>query len=463
MTEPRRDQDALPRLLTIMGSGETSPTMVKTHRQLIGRLGPPPVPAVLLDTPFGFQENADDISARAQEYFDKSVGVSLEVASWRSTHQDALQRETALARLRSARYVFAGPGSPSYALNQWVGSVVPGLLADKLQVGATGGAITFASAAALTLGVSTVPVYEVYKVGLAPHWLNGLDLLAQAGLRAAVIPHFNNAEGGNHDTRFCYLGERRLAAIEAELPEGAFVLGVDEHTGCVLDLDAGTATVVGLGVVTVRSHGRAVQIQSGQSVPIPRLGELANELATGGAAVAPVASSGGTADGGRSPAEELAGAGSADAKTSPGALVSSAGSRESPLMAAVRDYEAAFSQALDSRDVRAAARTILEFDDELAAWSGDTLQSDQADQGRAVLRSMVVRLGQLAEVGARDPRSVLAPFVEALLDVRTGARKDKRWTDADTVRDRLVALGIEVRDTPSGTEWDLAGSGSDAS
>ena len=42
----------VPRLLTIMGSGETSPTMVKVHRQLLGRLGPPPVPAVLLDTPF---------------------------------------------------------------------------------------------------------------------------------------------------------------------------------------------------------------------------------------------------------------------------------------------------------------------------------------------------------------------------------------------------------------------------
>ena len=35
--------------------------------------------------------------------------------------------------------------------------------------------------------------------------------MAEAGLDAVVIPHFDNAEGGNHDTRFCYLGERRLA------------------------------------------------------------------------------------------------------------------------------------------------------------------------------------------------------------------------------------------------------------
>ena len=31
------------------------------------------------------------------------------------------------------------------------------------------------------------------------------------GLPAVVVPHYDNAEGGHHDTRFCYLGERRLA------------------------------------------------------------------------------------------------------------------------------------------------------------------------------------------------------------------------------------------------------------
>ena len=41
-----------------MGSGETTPTMAKVHRELFDRLGPAPVPAVLLDTPYGFQANA---------------------------------------------------------------------------------------------------------------------------------------------------------------------------------------------------------------------------------------------------------------------------------------------------------------------------------------------------------------------------------------------------------------------
>jgi len=75
-----------------------------------------------------------------------------------------------------------------------------------------------ASAAALTLGRYTIPVYEIYKVGEAPRWLEGLDLLTPIGLPVAVVPHYDNAEGGNHDTRFCYLGEHRLRMLEDELP-----------------------------------------------------------------------------------------------------------------------------------------------------------------------------------------------------------------------------------------------------
>src|SRR5207249_473680 len=153
----------LPRLLAVMGSGETSPTMVKTHRALFDRLGPAPVPAVVLDTPFGFQENADELAAKAVEYFRESVGRELGVASLRDAAvADAVEVETMHARVREARYVFAGPGSPSYALRQWQRTRVPQLLADKLR---EGGAIVFASAAALTLGRVTVPVYEIYKVG----------------------------------------------------------------------------------------------------------------------------------------------------------------------------------------------------------------------------------------------------------------------------------------------------------
>ncbi len=123
---------AMARLLVIMGSGETSPTMSKVHRDLLDRVGPGP--AVMLDTPFGFQENADDISSKALAYFKGSVQRELTVASFRAAEGvDPLEYETTLARLREAVYVFAGPGSPSYALAQWSASQVPAVLAQKLR------------------------------------------------------------------------------------------------------------------------------------------------------------------------------------------------------------------------------------------------------------------------------------------------------------------------------------------
>ncbi|CAN5405308.1 hypothetical protein BH18ACT1_BH18ACT1_09290 [soil metagenome] len=410
-----------PRLLAIMGSGETSPTMTKTHRELLARVGSP---AVLLDTPFGFQANADELVGKVVEYFRVSVGASIELASWRSSAAaDAVATETALARLRAARYVFAGPGSPSYALRHWTAGPVPALLADKL---AGGGCVNFASAAALTLGVATVPVYEIYKVGAEPTWLEGLDLLGGAtGLRCAVIPHYDNAEGGTHDTRFCYLGEDRLAALEEGLPEDVFVLGVDEHTALVLDLDAWTATVSGRGGATVRRGGSSEAFPAGAVVALDELGRI-------------------EAGGGRPSTTASAPSGAAYVTAS-----------DSPLLDQMRTLEAGFVDALGRRDVDAAVAAVLELDTALVDWSRDSLQSDHLDQGRSVLRSMVLCLGEVARSGARDPAEVVGPFVEAVLDARTRARSGGDYAAADALRDQLVAAGVELRDSPEGTDWRL--------
>jgi hypothetical protein len=417
-----------------MGSGETAPTMIKVHRELLERLGPDPVVAALLDTPFGFQANADDIVARTREYFEQSVGHDLQVASFRSAAAaDPLDYERMLVSLRGARYIFAGPGSPSYALRQWAGSLVPKVLVEKLQ---TGGCVTFASAAAVTLGQVSVPVYEIYKVGEEPHWLDGLDLMAELGLNVAVIPHYDNAEGGTHDTRFCYLGEPRLARLETELDDDAFVLGVDEHTALVLDVEAGTAEVMGRSTVTVRKLGRSTVLPVGTVVPIADLGAMAS--GSGDRAGAGVAAPSG--QGGGEPV---------------GVSAETPRVATSPLLEAVTRLEAAFDEAVAARDAAAAVRAVLELDDVLVAWSRDTLQSDEGDRARAALRGMIVRLGELAVGGVRDPSEVVGPFVDAILDARAQARDQRRWADADVLRDRLVTLGVEVADTPGGTSWRL--------
>jgi hypothetical protein len=417
----------LPRILTIMGSGETTPTMVRVHRSVFERLGGS-VPAVLLDTPYGFQENAADISARAVEYFRDSVGHPIAVASLLSAGVDPLVRESAVGRIRGAALAFAGPGSPSYALRQWAETEVPLLLADKL---ASGGAVTMASAAALTLGRLTIPVYEIYKVGEEPSWLPGLDLLGPLGLPVAVVPHYDNAEGGNHDTRFCYLGERRLRILEAALPPEVFVLGVDGHTALTLDLDSGEGEVVGLGGVTVRKDGRSTVFPAGSRVSVSQL--VAVAAGEPGGAAPELAAESGATDGSAAPPPM-------EART---------------LREEVARLDGSFEAALSRGDAPAAVRAILALEETIQAWASDTDQSDAIAVARSTLRGMVVCLGELAETGTTDPRETVGPFVDALLAERLRARAARDWPAADAIRDRLLAAGIEIHDAPGGTTWEL--------
>jgi len=408
-----------------MGSGETTPTMARVHRLVLDRLGERPVPAVVLDTPYGFQENADDITDRAVDYFRATVGAPFGIASFRSADADALTRQTAFVRIRDARLVFTGPGSPSYALRQWAGTEIPRLLSDKLE---RGGAVTMASAAALTLGRYTIPVYEIYKVGEAPRWLDGLDLLTPIGLPVAVVPHYDNAEGGNHDTRFCYLGERRLRVLEKELPPDVFILGVDGHTALVLDLDAGSGSVLGLGSVTVRKDGRSTVFAAGSEMALGDLVAAAHGERTAGlaAAIGPARVAG-------------------DEAAPPSA----------PLREEVARLEAVFSASLDDCDAPAAVRAILALEETIQAWSHDTDQSDVLAQARSALRSAIVCLGEIAVKGSADPADTVRPFVDALLAERVRARDARDWSAADAIRDRLLAAGIELHDSPDGTTWGL--------
>src|SRR5580692_5004359 len=241
--------------------------MTKVHRQLLKRLDP--VRAVSLDTAYGFQANVPQMTEKIVDYFATSLRVPITPLHF-TVFEGSSDVERAAFRqdVRAANYVFAGPGSPSYALHQWSPLGLAEDLRGTLQAG---GVLCFASAAALTLGYVTVPVYEIYKVGTAAHWLHGLDVLSMVGIRGAIIPHYDNAEGGNYDTRFCYLGEERLLELERQLPDDTGILGVDEHTAGILDLEQKTLTVMGKGGVYWRRHGTSRTFESGSTTPLEEL------------------------------------------------------------------------------------------------------------------------------------------------------------------------------------------------
>jgi hypothetical protein len=92
--------------------------MTKIHRELLEPITDPE--AVNLDTAYGFQLNVPQMSEKLEEYFATSLNVTLTTLHFRS-YERATELERALFKqqVRDANYVFAGPGSPTYALAQW--------------------------------------------------------------------------------------------------------------------------------------------------------------------------------------------------------------------------------------------------------------------------------------------------------------------------------------------------------
>jgi cyanophycinase-like exopeptidase len=419
-------------LLCIMGSGETTPTMTQTHRALIARAKASGggSQAVMLDTPYGFQGNADDITERTLEYFAKSVLVTPSVGSLRTPTADAVTIGKVRAQIDSASWLFAGPGSPSYALRTWRATQMAGVFAERLERGAV---VVMSSAAALTVGTHTVPVYEVYKVGTDPYWEEGLDLLTAFDLDAVVIPHFDNTEGGNHDTRFCYLGERRLAIMEAQLPAGRWVLGVDEHTALQLDFEADQFSVTGKGGVTVRRDGKQWVYPAGTAGEIDDLRRGDGRTTTSARKVAPT---------------DIISV--VDKSSTAGAEQEAVGVLETARRAADR-----MPAYLSEGNVEAVVADIVAVEEVLEEWKGDTSTTDERERARQTLHGMVVRLGEVAVDGTRDLATVIAPIVEVALTARVAARERKDYEASDVIRNALVAAGLEVKDTPNGAQWNL--------
>jgi cyanophycinase-like exopeptidase len=243
------------RIFALMGSGENSPIMVTPHQKIIKSTGNNLNP-INLNTPYGFQENIDELSAKIEKYFEVNVGTKITTSS------------DPLTDIASAGWVFAGPGSPTYTLRKWRDAGI-----DKALIDLTSrGSLVLASAAAMSVGAKVMPVYEMYKVGEDPYWVDGLNILeAATGIKAAVIAHYNNAQGGTHDTRYCFAGEKRMNVLESMLDPEIAIIGVDEHTGIAFDLDTNTVEVFGKGVFTYKKNGETKTFAGKETFSISEL------------------------------------------------------------------------------------------------------------------------------------------------------------------------------------------------
>ena len=332
--------------------------MAPLHRSLVATLPGSSTPdsLVALDGSYDFQTNRAEMGEKIATYFRSKVGIPTTVVGLPEPERDGADLPPTafvptIAALRDANLLFLGPGSPSRALRRWLGTPIVEELIGRIQHGAT---LIASSAAAAASGRVTIPVYEIYKAGVSPIWLGGLDVIGTlTGLAVAVVPHWNNNEGATHDTSRCFIGETRLQRLEREIPEGTGILGIDEHTALTIDLGASSVSVGGKGAVTIR---------------IPGVGETA--LHSG------------------------------------------------------------------------ATESLAAFATRFGAAAG----APRAEPPPAY--TLVPPLDP-------DPVAHIRIAVERLIALRSTARAERRFSDADAIREAIEALGVELVDQPTGARWSL--------
>jgi hypothetical protein len=412
-------------MIVLMGSGELTATMVEVHKELLGRLAAAPR-AVFLDTPAGFQLNVDQISKKARDYFRSHVQQTLEIASFKSNDTiSPFDAEQAYQTLRAADYTLIGPGSPTYAVRQWLPSSIPEILTDRIE---DGGCLVAASAAALTVGRFTLPVYEIYRVGQELHWVDGMDLLKHFGFNLVVVPHWNNAEGGTHDTRFCFMGKPRFEQLVAALPPDVSILGLDEHTACIFDFESNQARIKGIGRVTLQRSGQQMVFSSGERFSLDVLRGTDDDGHWQQVSEAP-------------PDTQATAKGDGDGDA---------------FWDHIHQLEDAFHEGLEAYEAQKTTNALLELDRTIWQAQQDLENAESVIQARDTLRELIAILGARLAAAPRSETDCLAPIVEQLLQVREAFRQRKQFEDADAIRDCLQRANIVIEDDKEGSRWRLS-------
>jgi len=265
--------DLAPGKLVLFGSGETSPSGQPIHERLLRELTPP-VRVAIVETPAGFQPNSASVAGKVGEFMEqrlKNFSPQVSVVPARKKGSAFSPDDPAIvAPILESNYIFMGPGSPTYMARQLAGTLAWRHTVERHRQGAY---LCMASAASLAVSAQVIPVYEIFKVGDDPRWVEGLNLLAPYGFNLAIVPHWNNAEGGDDlDTSRCFIGEARMAELRQQLPASARILGIDEHTAVVFDFEQTCCLVLGKGNVRTVSRDEECVYEAGGSFPFSELG-----------------------------------------------------------------------------------------------------------------------------------------------------------------------------------------------
>jgi len=261
--------------IAFLGSGETSLAGGRIFESL-ARFISDPLRVAIMETPAGFELNSALVAGRVGDFFRTRLQnfkpvIDLVPARKRNSAFSPDDPEI-IKPLLYANLIFMGPGSPTYAIRQLKDTLAWDVIRARHRLGAT---LVFASAATISIGAHSLPVYEIYKVGQDVHAVDGLNLFKDFGVHLSFIPHWNNAEGGGDlDTSRCFVGMDRFVDWCKLVPPENTTLGLDEHTGIIMDFESGTCEVSGVSSVSlVRANGTMIY-PSDSKFALSELGDI---------------------------------------------------------------------------------------------------------------------------------------------------------------------------------------------
>ncbi|HLO29952.1 MAG TPA: hypothetical protein VK249_12495 [Anaerolineales bacterium] len=261
--------------IAFLGSGETSLAGGRIFEALAHNIKEP-LRIALMETPAGFELNSAQVVGRVGDFMKtrlQNYKPVVDVIPARKKNSAYSPDDPEIIKpLLYANVIFMGPGSPTYAIRNLKDTLTWDVIRARHRLGAT---LIFASAATISIGAHALPVYEIYKVGQDVHMVDGLDLFSDFGLHVSFIPHWNNAEGGvDLDTSRCFIGMDRFREWCNLLPPESETIGLDEHTGFIIDFETGLCEVNGVSSVSLVRECDPEMFPSGSKFPLSELGEF---------------------------------------------------------------------------------------------------------------------------------------------------------------------------------------------
>ena len=126
---------------------------------------------------------------------------------------------------------------------------------------------------------------------------------------------------------------------------------------------------------------------------------------------------------------------------------------EDDALTKTQNYVAAFEKAMDD-DFNTADAISAIFD--LVKYANTTANGDSSKAYVSALYELIVKLADVLGVVVEKKEELLDADIEALIQERQAARKERNFARADEIRDELLAKGIILEDTREGVKWKRA-------